>query len=299
MSTETFFSFEDLLNDKQSKGTAYLNRGDKGGIFQNVKLSRRPEVSTAGVEKLEWSLAQETEHNILYITVETLAPFMGDDEDRNRKSIKNTSGVLMQAVRAFKANKYLGASNLITAALQMGLMVEDQDDDGNPTAISRVKREGDEIKETKELAPSYADAVLMLAKSKEQMQSLAEKLKEMGYKGKLSFVETARIVGEACWAAQKAEPNHRVAWKVVLNPKDYFCTPRWADNIYVLGMDEDWQRGIVIKSQDKIEPEDYEPAASSSSDGDGFPDDGEDLNLDGSDLDISGEDDDFPEDFGF
>lgn len=64
-------------------------------------------------------------------------------------------------------------------------------------------------------------------------------------------------------------------------------------------MDEDWQCGIVIKSQDKIEFEDYEFVVSSSSDGDGFFEDGEDLNFDGSDFDMVGEDDDFFDDFGF
>lgn len=181
----------------------------------------------------------------------------------------------------------------------MGLMVEDQDDDGNLMMIFLVKCEGDEVKGIKEFVVFYVDIVLMLLKFKEQMKNFFEKLKQMGYQGKFFFVEIVCIVGEVCWVVQKVEFNYWVVWKVVLNFKDYFCIFCWVDNIYVLGMDEDWQCGIVIKSQDKIEFEDYQFVVSSNSDGDGFFDDGDDLNLDGSDIDIFDDDDDFFEDFGF
>lgn len=291
---ENFFSFDDLLNDQQQKSTSYLNRGDKGGIFENCRLSRRPEVIDGGIAKIEWSIAQETEHSDLLIGVETLSPYLGDDMARNKRSIKNTTGILMQVVRAFKANQFLAAANVITACIDRGLMIEDKDDDGNPTAILRAKvDEEGVVTETKELAPTFADAILKLSKSKETMKKLMEAAKGKGYNGQLTFLQTARMVGEACWAAQKAQPKHRVAWKVVLNKKDYFTTPMWADNIYVLGMDEDWQRGIKVTSKDKIEPEEYEPQGSSAGDGDGFPEG--DLELSGSDLDVPEDDIDFDE----
>lgn len=112
-----FFSFDDLLNDKQQKSIVYLNCGDKGGIFQNVKFFCCLEVSSVGVEKFEWFLVQEIEYNIFYIIVEMLVFYMGDDESCNCKVIKNISGVLMQVVWVFKVNKYLGVFNFIIVVL--------------------------------------------------------------------------------------------------------------------------------------------------------------------------------------